>query len=96
MYPMRFRTGWPRTSVPPSGNFSLPYADDFDDANGNEALPKFFADQGGSFAITNGALSQRAPMPPGKNGSAFLRQLVSPPSQLQRQLAPHPGPPPRS
>ncbi len=54
--------------VPPSGNFSLPYADDFNAANTNESLPKFFADQGGSFAVLNGTLSQRAPLSPGKNG----------------------------
>jgi hypothetical protein len=61
--------------VPPSGNFSLPYADDFAAnysgagvATRKEALPRLFGDQGGSFAVVNGTLMQMAPMPPGKNG----------------------------
>ena len=55
--------------VPPSGNFSLPYADDFSvNYTQHEVLPRFFADQGGSFAVIEGTLMQTAPMPPGKNG----------------------------
>lgn len=59
--------------VPPSGNFPLPYSDNFDTNSYNakaisEALPRYFADQGGSFAVFNGTLSQRVPMPPGTNG----------------------------
>jgi len=54
------------TPVPPSAPFPAPYADDFS-GYGYDAVPRFFADQAGSFAVRNGSLQQVVPLNPGAN-----------------------------
>jgi hypothetical protein len=68
------------TGVPPSAPFPLPYSDAFDVGASsrythNDSLPRFFADQGGSFSVIvppgnsngDGVLAQMAPKRPGPN-----------------------------
>lgn len=58
-------------AVPKPASFPLPYVDSFDSV-GNDTLPRYFADQGGSFAVikegSNGVMKQMAPKDPGPNG----------------------------
>ena len=62
--------GWtPPGPPPPRAPFLPPYADDFSaDAYAFDALPRFFADQSGSFAVRNGSVVQVADGPAGANG----------------------------
>ncbi len=55
--------------IPPSAPFPLPYNDDFSTTTyAYDAMAKYFADQGGSFAVRNGSLTQVVPIDPGPNG----------------------------
>ena len=59
------RKGAP-ASIPPPAPFPLPYADDFA-SYAEDATPRFFSDQQGSFAVRGGALRQVVPVDPGPN-----------------------------
>jgi len=63
--------------APPDAPFPLPYSDDFTTGYAYDNLPRFFADQAGSFAVRNGALEQVSPMDPGKNGWVTDRRPTS-------------------
>lgn len=54
--------------APPSAPFPLPFVADFSEAaNAYDVLPKFFADQAGSFAVRHGVVQQVADADPGSN-----------------------------
>ena len=59
--------------VPPPAPFALPYTDTFD-SYANDSLPRYLADQGGSFSVIKngtdggGVLQQMTPTDPGPNG----------------------------
>ena len=53
--------GFPASPIPPAAPWALPYADDFS-GYAEDAMARFFADQGGSWAVCVVAL--RAPPPP--------------------------------
>lgn len=53
---------------PDATAFPFPYSDAFDTGNAYDSLPRFFADQGGSFAVRNGSVHQVAVANPGPNG----------------------------
>jgi len=60
---------FPSVPIPASAPFPLPYADSFDEsANLYDALPRYFADQGGSFAVRGGVVQQVVGADPGPNG----------------------------
>jgi hypothetical protein len=48
---------FPDAPIPAPAPWALPYADDFS-AYGEDAMARFFADQGGSWAVRGGALTQ--------------------------------------
>jgi len=53
---------------PPNATaFPFPYFDAFDAGYAYDALPRYFADQGGSFAVRNGSVHQVAVANPGPN-----------------------------
>jgi len=62
--------GWTPPGPPPApAPFLPPYADDFPAAAyAYDALPRFFADQSGAFAVRNGSVVQAADGPAGPNG----------------------------
>jgi hypothetical protein len=62
--------------VPSSSKFPLPYSDTFDDYT-NDTLAKYFADQGGSFAVIDGVMRQMAPKDPGPNGWVANQDPIS-------------------
>jgi hypothetical protein len=53
--------------IPAPTVFPVPYADDFN-SYAYDAMARYFADQGGSFAVRNGSLVQVVPVDPGPNG----------------------------
>jgi hypothetical protein len=60
---------FPASPIPPDAPFPMPYADDFDEAdNLYDALPRYFGDQGGSFAVRHGVVQQVVGADPGPNG----------------------------
>lgn len=61
------------TPIPADAPFPLPYSDDFS-GYVEDHLPRFFADQAGSFAVRNGALTQVAPADPGPNAWSKNRE----------------------
>ena len=58
---------FPGSPIPADTPFPLPYADNFDSAL-YDMLPKYFGDQGGSFAVRHGVVQQVVPADPGPNG----------------------------
>jgi len=65
--------GAPAAPPPADAPFPLPYADDFS-GYPEDRLPRYFADQAGSFAVRGGALVQVAPADPGPNGWSENRE----------------------
>ena len=58
----------PKTPVPASAPFQLPYHDSFDETvYAYDAVPRYLSDQGGSFAVRNGSLVQTVTQRPGAN-----------------------------
>ena len=61
--------GFPDSPIPADAPFPMPYADDFDEAdNLYDSLPRYFGDQGGSFAVRHGVVQQVVGADPGSNG----------------------------
>ena len=60
------RRGAPAAPVPPPAPFPLPYAEGFS-GYAEDATPRFFSDQQGTFAVRGGALRQVVPADPGPN-----------------------------
>ena len=56
-------------TIPASGPFPIPYSDNFNNY-GYDTMATYFSDQGGSFAVRNGTLTQVAQADPGPNGWA--------------------------
>ena len=66
---------FPGSPIPPDAPFPLPYADGFAAAAyAYDALPRYFSDQAGSFAVRNGAAHQVVPADPGANGPCWGRR----------------------
>lgn len=59
---------FPNSPIPPDAPFPLPWKDTFDTGYSYDQVPKYFADQGGSFAVRNGIMQQVVPADPGPNG----------------------------
>ena len=65
--------GAPSAPIPFDSPFPLPYADDFS-AYTEDRLPRYFADQAGSFAVRGGSVQQLAPADPGPNAWSKNRE----------------------
>lgn len=61
------------TPIPADAPFPLPYSDDFS-GYAEDHLPRYFADQAGSFAVRGGALTQVVPADPGPNAWSKNRE----------------------
>lgn len=67
---------FPDAPIPADAPFPLPYASDFA-AQGEDAMPRYFADQAGSFAVRSGVVQQVVGADPGPNGWVANRDPVT-------------------
>ena len=59
---------FPSSPIPADTPFPLPWSDSFNSGYVYDQLPRYFADQGGSFAVRNGLMQQVVGADPGPNG----------------------------